>query len=399
MTMRIALILFFVSLILCLDLNAQFNRVTVNEENIPGSGVTKPAGENEFVSLIDGELYHITYDETNQFRIKWLDNTLIDLFDFELYDIDLDGDKDIICYQWTKGNFRIYLKEEGQFVFQPDRIIGAAKPHFLHPQDFDGDGKEDLLVNHNVYQVNNPFELERILRYPNITTYYYKYCRFFDYDNDGDKDIFFHQVNRLWVLVNKGVEVTNTSLKINETNERTSWSRIINTTDGPKILYYDKSTDYIRQLTFIDSANYEIHNVVHSSTQLDNAEPEVLDLDMDGNEELVIRNPGNNKVLVFKYNTEDQTGKLYDTGTTLPQVLSYGYMEYNDSPALFVGSDNAFHLYRFDTDTTLEKIVTQVNAIDGSDFSFRDFDGDGNTDIVTGTNIKQILWRRDLWQY
>ena len=366
---------------------AQFPRVEANTGNITARTLTRSGGENDFVSVLDGELYHLTYDSSGRFNVEWIENSIIEISDVVMHDIDLDGDLDAICYDAVAGQFNVYAKEDGSFVFRPDMNFGSG-PHFLHSQDYNGDDTADLMINHRIYVTTGPNEWEDVYRYPLGNTYYYKNVHFMDYDSDGDMDILFHQVHRLWVLRNFGGNVSAASVNINETNDRTSWNRVIKTNDGEKIIYYDRSADKIRELVFADSANYEIRDLVNATLDDFSNDVVVIDINKDGNEELVINSANYRDVVVFSYDTENSTGSISTLELESSNfVHAFGMFEWNDRPAALVAYPDRHLIYTINDDFTFELQSSVITGITASEQSFKDFDGDGFTDIIYSNNI------------
>src|SRR6187551_2726288 len=131
--------------------SSQFARVQVNTGNIPSTSLTRSAGDNDFVSLVDGELHHITMNPDSSFNVAWIENSLANIRNFVMHDIDRDGDKDIICFIYEVGIFYVYIKQDGQYIYFPEWNIPGTKAYNLHAQDFDDDGYEDLMINSTIF--------------------------------------------------------------------------------------------------------------------------------------------------------------------------------------------------------------------------------------------------------
>ena len=123
-------------LICTLVANAQFAKVQVHSGNVSALGEALPAGENDFVILMSNELYHLTGDTTSGFTYLRIENTLDGISEHKMYDIDLDGDLDVVAWIHGKGTFAVYLKEEGRYVYAPEITLSGG-PHHFHNQDFD----------------------------------------------------------------------------------------------------------------------------------------------------------------------------------------------------------------------------------------------------------------------
>src|SRR6188472_1689860 len=104
-------------LLINFSLHAQFIKIDVNTAGINGMSNTKQAGDNDMVAIISGELYHITRNADSVFQVRLIENSLPDIRNFVMHDIDRDGDKDIICYQNLIGIFHVYLKVDGKYQY------------------------------------------------------------------------------------------------------------------------------------------------------------------------------------------------------------------------------------------------------------------------------------------
>ena len=389
-TTRMKHILPILTVILCcFQTSAQFTRVEVNTDNITHRTITKNAGDNDLVSEIDGELYHITYSDTDGFVVQWIENSIIDIYDIEMHDIDQDGDLDIMCYQRNAGGFHVYLKENGLYVYAPEETFNWSSPHFLHAQDFNDDGIEDLMMNHGVYVTTGINERTRVFRYPVGNTYYYDLAHFMDHDQDGDKDILFHQVNRLWVLDNLGTDFSASAIQIPETNNRTSWCRVMQTNAGERYFFHDNIVNKIRELSF-DNGTYILRDVMDLDMN-GSKEAMVSDLDGDGNMEIIINRYNNREVHIFKYDTETETGSMTTIDLGLGLARALGVFEIDDQKMLYVGNAETHRVYRFDSALVAELHSSALTAITGRHNGFKDFDGDGNVDIISGNKVKQYL--------
>ena len=373
-----------------LPLQAQFDRVNVNVDPLEARTITRAAGDNDFISVVGGELYHVTFDG-EEFIFDWIENSIFGIHDFVFHDIDRDGDGDVICYQKDQGGFHVYEKRDGKFFYRPDWNIDSSKPHYLHVQDFNDDGFEDLMINHGIYVTTGPNARERVLRYPLLNSYFYDNAHFLDYDSDGDTDILLHQIHRLWVLINRGTDVTVQDLDLDETNDRTEWFRVVQTTAGEKIFYYDRNADMIKELTFQDSATYTLRDIVGVSLDAERADVAVQDLDGDGNEEIVINSYNGRKLIVFSYDPDSDTGTIRElaTGSSLPRA--FDLFAYQGQPAAFIGKDNEHQIYTFNDTLQPELQLSREVSIIASDNGFKDFDGDGYVDIISGNKFKPYL--------
>ena len=365
-----------------------------NTGNVTARTITRSGGENDFVAVQNGELYHMTYDPSGRFNIEWIENSIIEISDVEMHDIDLDGDLDAICFDAAVGQFNVYEKADGRFVFRPDWNFGS-KPHFLHSQDYDGDGTPDLMINHRIYRTTGPNEWEYVYRYPLLNTYYYKNVHFMDYDSDGDQDILFHQVHRLWVLRNFGGDVSAASVNVGETNDRTTWNRVIKTTDGEKIIYYDRSAEMIKELVFLDSATYEFHDLAAIRLDPQSNEVWVEDVDDDGNEELIINSFSYRDIAIFKYDPDSQTGTVSTTKIDAKLIRSFGMFELNDKPAALVAFEDQHDIYTINPDLSMDLVSSVKTGITANRHGFKDFDGDGFTDIIYSRDIMRYYGQDD----
>ena len=64
------ILLSFLCLFLYSSIHGQFARVEVNDGHIPWRSLTKAGGDNDFVTVIGGELYHITYAGNGDFDLS-----------------------------------------------------------------------------------------------------------------------------------------------------------------------------------------------------------------------------------------------------------------------------------------------------------------------------------------
>ena len=183
------------------------------------------------------------------------------------------------------------------------------------------------MINHRVYKTTGPYEWEQVLRYPLGNTYEYRYTQFLDHDEDGDMDVLFHQVHWLRVLLNDGDGTTAQLLNWNETQNRVSWCRVIETTDGRKPFYYDRSADMIKEVRF-SSDGYDLLDVVPLNLIENYSNAIQKDIDGDGNEEIVIHSESNRSVVVFSYDPETETGSVTTTAYDSYKINAFSLFEF-----------------------------------------------------------------------
>lgn len=366
---------------------AQFSRVSVHSGNVSTVATALPAGDNDFVLLMSGELYHLAGDTVSGFVYEEIENTLDKVSEHKMYDIDLDGDLDIVCWIHGKGSFAVYIKEDGRYYYDPEITLSLG-PHHFHSQDFNEDGVEDVMINHNIYVTTGPNERERVLRYPLLNNVQYRFTHFFDYNDDGNQDILLHQVHWLRVLINNGTETTAQLLNLNETQNRVSWCRVINVDGEDRILYYDRSADMIREVHFA-GGGYTIADVVPVNLNQNYSQAIVVDIDGDGNEEIITNSYNNREIVVISYNPDDNTG----TATISPhgdnRFDAFGIMESVDGVLLLTGDPTSFRMYSFDETFRLKQEYKVNSALNINWLA--DFDGDGFVDVLGNRVLQRYL--------
>lgn len=197
-------------------------------------GYLKNTGNNTFSSFI-------AFKDINNNDLVISFNSL-NLYDFEISDIDNDGDKDIIGI--SNSTFGLFsLKNNGSNQYEVNTLVSQSQfgtGRDLKITDIDNDGDKDIIVggDFGVYWAkndNNIFTRELIVNNDNSTNSYSFGVELADMDNDGDKDIIYSS--------NTGNKVAWLENKIDET-----LSIDLFTTSENDILIYPNPTNGILKI-------------------------------------------------------------------------------------------------------------------------------------------------------
>ncbi len=373
--------------------NAQFSRIDVNDIDLRSADNSWATGENDFVVLADNELFVLKYSELTGVSYEKIENMITEVDRLVFYDRDEDGKLDLHVFAFGGDDYHVYLRRGDGYEYAPSYNFNSNAPHNLHFQDFDGDDMDEVMISHGIYTYP---ELERIWRYPLLNDYQYGLVDFVDYDMDGDKDVLFHQVNRIHLLENTGADFSTTNVTIPETDNSTSWLRKIKTENGDKYLYYKFSGNDmgIYELSFQSGGAYIIEYKLQVELAQSDKSPIVADLDADGNEEIITKNNAfSNNVEVIFYDPSSQTlsRKTFNTGN----IRTIGVNSYNNQSAVVVGGEESIVWYALDANNEFMQVQTEQLNILPTANPFVDFDGDGNVDVLsyTGAGIDEPLKR------
>ena len=370
---------------LTFDLVAQFTPVALYQEVSNAFGDSdvkvKPISENEYAVFSNKEFYYVSYDG-NGYKAEKVEGSTYDHTDFEVYDIDQDGDKDIISFIHDYPLFAVMENIGGKIVRNSNLDRNYGKSHVLYAEDFDGDGIEDLMINHGIYKQDGTGNLERIIRYPLGNTYFYKQIDFFDYDRDGDKDVLLYQIHRLIILKNDGTDVFSSSINIQESINKTIFFKVVMTVDGEKLMYFDSSIKRLREVVFNENGGYQIKDHGSMPFMKYNFNPVSYDIDGDGNEELVV-DLFDNQIYTFRYSEVDS---IY---TGVKQNIGYSGLTFdgNNPGELLSLNSGSFARYQYNGVNWSNSYQQQENFSIHSR-SFNDIDGDGFTDVHSPAYIR-----------
>lgn len=362
-----------------LSLNGQFAKVSVNNEQTLPQQIQnfelRSTGDTDLVGKYNSELYHITSVNDTAFRYSVLESTQPDVIDFVLYDIDLDGDKDLLA-RASFARVHVYLKEDGRFIYTPQLTISNVSRQ-LGVLDFNGDGVDDLMKDHSIFITTGPNQQEfatRLVPAPSdVQTNWVSW----DYDADGDNDIVFNNVSKLVAYENDGQPTLTQKLDIDHSFSNISWCTLIQTTAGPRFLFRNPSTGLMMlSWTGSEFVSTFISDIV--STPF----PEVthFDLNGDGNEEIVLNSS------VFSFNPNTETGTV-SSFTPIGTII--GRIERSGGNWIFSGAPDKMHLIQLGSDFEPTTIFTTKPDIATAGFGFGDFDGDGFVDVLSTTGIKR----------
>lgn len=376
----------FCTFLICLIslLKAQVTRIDVNSGSpTKASTKTLSTGDNELVTLINGDLLHITITDTG-----FLSETLVGapdkLTNFEFYDIDLDGDDDLYTWAHNKEGFYFFEKKDGHFVYQKEYDFKTSQAFNLITGDFDLDGIEDIMFNYQVYRHTGPYMREDLFRYPIGNTPNYRNAYMTDGDRDGDTDLLFHQNNFTRLVQNNGGDFSTKTIQQNYENSLLRWVQLIKTPAGDEYILYDSEDKRIKKISFESDTSF-ITDITDITLNAINIISE--DLDSDGTDEILVVE--NNKLIVLKYDYQAftiDTTVLIHAGT----IYGAGVWRVGDTQTkLFIVDASHFSFYDVTPSLTFTFLDHVQHAVGGTGAQFIDVDGDFYTDVIQGSDLRR----------
>jgi uncharacterized repeat protein (TIGR01451 family) len=366
-------------------LAAQFARIEVNEGIALAAGSpTRYAGDHDFITQVGNEIFHLVPDADTSYRLNWIESTPEKVYQYTLHDTDRDGDLDLYVYSRDGTVFYFFKKENGRYYYFPEWNLAASNTYNLISDNFDGDGYEDLMINHQIFLNTGVNERVPSFRYPVGNVYYYKATYMTDFDRDGDQDILFHLGDDARILNNNGNEF---SLDLHGYEGNTNsivWIRPIATPAGDFYLYYDGAEKNIRQLEFT-ADSFLIHPLL--DVTLSATDVLVQDINQDGAEELLILN--GTTMIIGEY---DYASNTLDTLILqLPEIMSMAGISHTDmGTEMITGSPNSYYTYHFDANLHPILAHTAYVGINSSGDKFIDVDGDLFVDVASGNKVKSF---------
>jgi hypothetical protein len=368
---------------------AQFSNEVVATHHETVEGKILPAGNDDFVFLKFGQLYHLKVSQGPSFSIKKIHNSVIDLDNFELLDFDRDGDLDIVCNKLSKGKLYTYFKVDGEYVFSFDGPSPFNGTKFVHVQDFNGDGYDDAFVNNGVLISEGPNTYERILRTSASNTYRYDFMYFMDIDRDGSQDVFAQLNRNLFHMHDIGNGKISREL-MDAFSNNVRWSQVINVNGEEEIIFQQRDTEQILRIER-DSINFTTHTLAQAP-YLFSDPVQVMDLDQDGTEEIVTT--AYSQLYVYKYDpVGDSLIQFFEQKEN--KIDGIFHLKNNTTSQLILSDQGGYTGYEINEEGVLEQAFELKLGI-GID-RFQDIDGDGNVDMIEylgfqkGFDVKRYL--------
>ncbi len=104
-------------------------------------------------NYIEGKLLIEKSQPLGMFQTIVVDENIVGLMDFQLFDVDKDGDLDIVTINNVVGQVNVYLND-GQCNFSKSTVDILNLPVKISIEDFNNDGYLDLLIDDNSNEVS-----------------------------------------------------------------------------------------------------------------------------------------------------------------------------------------------------------------------------------------------------
>ncbi len=368
----------------------------------------------------DGDLDVLTASNSRLTSIAWHENldgngsfskrryiaySPLNTYDVSAADFDGDGDMDVVGAWDGRISWLKNLDGQGDFGIQNSIAVGSGFRK-VYPVDIDLDGDIDLVVAavQSVFIYTNidgegTFE-QRILQDD-----YFHYVAIGDLDGDQDPDILVSAQSSLntplTAYINDGVGVFDEAREIQ-----------IPALSGGDINLFDADGDNDLDVFVVLSgqnkhvwlANDGLGNFGGANLIEENEEPfrtAFGDLDLDGNNDLVISYLGGN-TSTYWYKNQNGTGdfgpKILITNEAF-FITSIHIEDFNQdaSPDLLFsvfGNDEVVWFENINTGDSFEKQTPIANSADRANSALpRDIDGDGDLDIlITSSGDDKVSW-------
>lgn len=353
-----------------------YTPVSYDLVGISDFSTVKYIGNGEAVVISEGSTYHLSFDSDYNYSIRYIDNSAIDQDEIFRYDVDRDGTYDLLSVDINNSGLNTFLNTDAGFD-DVGSLFGSTTSSFVE-QDFDGDGVNDLIINGRVYRHLEDGSVERILNRQPSNAYVFESPYVMDINGDGLQDVVFQLVTNLGYLRNDGDGTLVLDL-FSELNHQCHWMQVIETVNGPEVIYYDYDNT-INRLTFDGDQGDQVtkHELVadqpnYGFTTL------VTDMNSDGNEEILIYSKGVGRYYILDYDPATQSASY--TQVTISGSEGVLYIDDVDKPLMVGLTGNTATVYESDADLNLSvRKFSIANAI-LNDNSFVDMDGDGFVDI------------------
>lgn len=348
-----------------------FTPVSYNQASLGTIEVAEYIGDGKAAVINDGQVYELNFDSEFNFSIKFIENAGLNQDQLTSYDLNRDGKQDLFTLSDAGGPIYNYLSTPERFDYISPLRSGRA----FTAQDFDDDGVSDLIIDGYVYHHNEDGSLEQIFRRSPINDYLFKTQHVMDVDQDGDLDVLVNLGQNIGFLERDTTERLDLQL-ISQFNESCTWMRILQTTEGPVVVYYSASAQRIRRIVF--------ENGVYSTIDLVTDQPNygfattVGDLTGDGNDELILSNASAGIYYIMSY--DPISGEVIYKINNSSQKQRFMIVDDMGDPKLLGITSTSLNVYTLDSELNVSLDKTSVgNMLLGT---FVDIDGDGYTDMI-----------------
>jgi len=350
-----------------------FTPVTYDQASVGDIDLAEYIGNGKAAIISDGETYELNFDSDYNFSIRYIENTGLDQDKLTKYDVNRDGVDDLLTLSNSGGNIYNYLSTPERFDYVPPLRTGRA----FNAQDFDDDGVADLIIDGYVYHHKPDGSLEQIFRRTPSNDYLFKNQQVMDVDQDGDLDILVNLGQNIGYLKRGDTDVLSFQL-ISQFNESVTWMRVLESNEGPIIVYYSATAQKIRRI-IPDNGTYTTIDLVTDQPNF-GFDTQVADLDGDGNQELIMTFSQLGRVYVMSYDpiSGDVIYKLNELADDQQFMLVDDMEERN-----FVGvTSTSLRVYSVDSEMNITLDKTSVGNMNLGAKGFVDINGDGYTDMV-----------------
>ncbi len=350
-----------------------FTPVTYDQASVGDIDQAEYIGKGKAAILSNEETYEINFDSDYNFSIRFIENTGLNQDQLTSYDVNKDGVDDLLTLSNSGGAIYNFLSTPDRFDYIPS--IGSGRA--FKAQDFDDDGIDDLIIDGYVYHHNPDGSLERIFRRTPINDYLFKNQHVMDVDQDGDLDILVNLGQNIGYLERDSTDRLDLEL-ISQFNESVTWMRVLETNDGPVIVYYSATAEKIRRI-IPDNGVFTTADLVSGQPNF-GFDPQALDLDGDGNQELILTNSQLGRVYIMSY--DPVSGEVIYKQNNLEDDQQFILVDDLGDRRLVGVSATSLRVYSVDGELNLTLEKTTVGNMNLGTRGFVDINGDGFTDMV-----------------
>lgn len=350
-----------------------FTPVTYNQASVGAVEIAEYIGNGKAAILSGGETYELNFDSDYNFSLQYIENTGLDQDKLTRYDGNRDGVDDLLTLSNSGGNIYNYLSTPERFDYIPPLRTGRA----FNAQDFDDDGVADLIIDGYVYHHKPDGSLEQIFRRTPSNNYLFRNQHVMDVDQDGDLDILVNLGQNIGYLKRGDTDVLSLQL-ISQFNESVTWMRVLESNEGPIIVYYSATAKKIRRI-IPDNGTFTTIDLVSDQSNF-GFDTQVADLDGDGNQELIVTFNQIGRVYVMSY--DPVSGEVIYKLNELADDQQFMLVD-DMGDRKFVGvTSTSLRVYSVDSEMNITLDKATVGNMNLGEKGFVDINGDGFTDMV-----------------
>jgi uncharacterized repeat protein (TIGR01451 family) len=341
-------------------------------------------GDNRTATIIGGVIYELNFNEDYGFSYKRVFNSVSSFKYLRLFDRNNDGRLDVVAFN-TGDVGAYYFENRPEGLVLVEKWFSSVKS--INFDDYNDDGRDEIILNGAIYYVDNEGKLERIVRNANINDYFYDPAFFLDFDKDGDKDIVFNLVTNAgyFEISEKDFIVPQIIMSL---NHQVKWLRLVNH-NNVQTMIYGKDSKFLSKLEFDTLSKNWQTTILSDEIPVNGYEPYYLDINEDGYDDIQLNANalGRTRTLLYNPNIDyfEET-QVIDLGNNakICHVLKDNKYE------LHVIEPNSLTIYEYNENAEL---VLKIQNADLEmvlfDNSFVDINGDGYLDQVNHLGHKR----------